>query len=30
MPAMEEGGPEEWKTPKKSSLKVSLQVPGQQ
>ena len=30
MPAKEEGGPEEWKTPEKSSLKVSLEVPGQQ
>ena len=30
MPAKEEGGPEDWETPEKGSLKVSLEVPGEQ
>ena len=30
MPAEEEGGPEDWKTPEMGSPKVSLEVPGEQ
>ena len=30
MPAEEEGGPEDWKTPEMGGPKVSLEVPGEQ